>query len=228
MDLENLSGDQVAELLNIKFRELQATEAKVYRTLFPEFRRELLAAQKAGHAYGDPESRAVWERARASWQDLTGLPAMVELKDWKLAAQKAGYDPATFNASTWPAIVEWVTCWAENLKIERAKPPTPPAAEQEEPPAAEDTNNQRKRDPIVGLLDDVAIEVLRIAGDGRGAEDRLQDISKLDTRFWGKDSPELAELLGLSEGRIRQTKWWKEDRPKRLAPDDEPATIDDF
>ncbi|MCL4204834.1 MAG: hypothetical protein KJ000_20340 [Pirellulaceae bacterium] len=107
------------------------------------------------------------------------------------------------------------------------------------PPAAESVGGisatgeklvaTRRPDPLVGLLDDIALKVLHIAEKHElDADTRLQAISALDQRFWGKQSPELGELLNLDASRIRQTEWWRVDRPRHLAPDKEPATQDDL
>jgi hypothetical protein len=95
--------------------------------------------------------------------------------------------------------------------------------------SSEQKQRKRQRDPVQGLLDETALKVIQIAESDLSLEERLTAISALDCRFWGKGSPELGDLLSVSDGRIRQTNWWKNQRPRHLEADavDMPD-VDDF
>jgi hypothetical protein len=59
--------------------------------------------------------------------------------------------------------------------------------------------------------------IIQIAGDrAKSAEQRAREICDVDARFWGKNSPFWAELLGVSDAAIRKTDFWKVDRRKYL------------
>jgi hypothetical protein len=60
-----------------------------------------------------------------------------------------------------------------------------------------------------------ASQIMAIARDVKlTANDRLEKLSKLDSRYFGWDSPSLAGLLGnVTEQAVRQTDWWTITRP---------------
>jgi hypothetical protein len=80
--------------------------------------------------------------------------------------------------------------------VELAKAPTDPA----------DGGKQPDLSRLLVLIDERILTIL--VNPNLDLEERLCALSEVDSRFWGWKSEPLAELLGLSEGRIRQTEWW--------------------
>jgi hypothetical protein len=89
--------------------------------------------------------------------------------------------------------------------------------------ACEDRANGSAEDDLMQLAAAMGAEsttaIFGIARDASlSADKRLDDISKLDGRYFGWDSTRLADLLGnVTPQAIRQTIWWKTVRPKHKA-----------
>ena len=65
----------------------------------------------------------------------------------------------------------------------------------------------------LALGDDTAAKMMKIANkQDLNTNEKLGLISTLDKRYYGFQSPALAELLKVSAPMIRQTKWWRVDR----------------
>jgi hypothetical protein len=57
-------------------------------------------------------------------------------------------------------------------------------------------------------------EILKIAGLDKSCNDKMREICGIDRRFIPWKSPRWAKSLQVSEAAIRNTKFWKVDRPK--------------
>jgi hypothetical protein len=70
------------------------------------------------------------------------------------------------------------------------------------------------------LGDDNAAKILKLAHDDKlSVDQKCRLIATIDRKYYGYDSPEWTKLLRrrgkpVSDGAVRQTPWWREDRPK--------------
>ena len=76
-------------------------------------------------------------------------------------------------------------------------------------------------DAVEALLGDKAQEVLKVARSNESADSRMRAICGIDRRFLGYESPQWAELLGVSDAAIRKTPFWKQDRRPAIEADRE-------
>jgi hypothetical protein len=67
------------------------------------------------------------------------------------------------------------------------------------------------------LLGPENAKVLKIAQSGLSVDDRIRAICAIDIRFISWDSRGWAELLGVADGAVRNTPYWKEDRKRAIA-----------
>lgn len=81
--------------------------------------------------------------------------------------------------------------------------------------AEEDDESEMAR--ALAVMPDDHLRILAIAKDStKSVDDRLRAMTELDATYYSKDSMELAPVLGCSASAIRQTRWWKLDRPNYL------------
>jgi hypothetical protein len=78
----------------------------------------------------------------------------------------------------------------------------------------EQSVNSQSARAIEALLGEEGEKVLGIAHSDDTADDKMRAICGIDRRCLAWKSPLWADLLHVSEPAIRQTKFWKEDRPK--------------
>jgi hypothetical protein len=69
------------------------------------------------------------------------------------------------------------------------------------------------------LMDESAPEIIAIVRSKKSSDEKMRAICELDKRWLGKDSPDWAKLLDVSEGAIRKTKFWKKDRHREIGGD---------
>lgn len=68
---------------------------------------------------------------------------------------------------------------------------------------------------VLAVADPSAARIIAVADDGAlSVEERMQAICEIDVRFYGKNSPQWATLLGTSASAIRNTHFWRVDRKK--------------
>lgn len=89
----------------------------------------------------------------------------------------------------------------------------------EVPAATPATGETLKRDLELAstVMDADAIRIFQIArGDGK-AENKMSAIVEIDATYWGRNSPQWADLLNVSESAIKKTDFWKIERSKHFA-----------
>ena len=87
---------------------------------------------------------------------------------------------------------------------------TPPPSEQ--PMPAADTTVAAA---LAAVVDPDAIAIARVAGDGsQTADQKMRAIYAIDNRAVGWNSSKWAEVLSVTAAAVRQTDWWREDRPR--------------
>lgn len=70
---------------------------------------------------------------------------------------------------------------------------------------------------VLATMDPTQAQIMTIADKlDINANQKLRAISALDSRFYGKESPELGSLLKITASAIRQTDWWNIDRKEYL------------
>lgn len=70
---------------------------------------------------------------------------------------------------------------------------------------------------VLATMDNTQAQILAIANKSDlTVTERMRAICSVDQRFYGKESPGLAQLLDKTEGAIRNSEWWKIDRPAFL------------
>jgi hypothetical protein len=63
--------------------------------------------------------------------------------------------------------------------------------------------------------DNVSVQILEIArSQTTSADNKMREICYLDRRMLAKNSVEWAEALGITDSGVRQTLFWREDRPR--------------
>jgi hypothetical protein len=73
---------------------------------------------------------------------------------------------------------------------------------------------------LVAVADESTLAVITVARDcSKSADERMRTIYTLDNRALGWKSPKWASVLGVKDAAVRQTAWWKEDRPRLIGRD---------
>jgi hypothetical protein len=75
-------------------------------------------------------------------------------------------------------------------------------------PEANDAGSVRAIEAVLRLEENQA--VLAIAGSAKTAEEKLRELCAFDKRFLAWDSPQWADLLGVTARAVRDTRFWKE------------------
>jgi len=70
---------------------------------------------------------------------------------------------------------------------------------------------------IEGLLGKEAQQILDVARSKAPAEMKMRAVCRIDERHWHWKSTQWADLLGISDAAVRQTRFWKEDRAEHVA-----------
>jgi hypothetical protein len=98
---------------------------------------------------------------------------------------------------------------------------SPGAKDAEQPTDPSKLSRSVSGDAVEALLGDEAQKVLKIARSGRSADSKMREICGIDRRFLGYESPQWADLLGVSDAAIRKTPFWKQDRQRAIEADRE-------
>jgi hypothetical protein len=108
---------------------------------------------------------------------------------------------------------------AAGLDLPPTNDPPPSNLPADDPPVV-DGNNEHLRALVEAVGGDTGVRIMVIAQDAsKDVDKRIREIVALDRRLLGWSSPRLARLLNVTDGRVRQTQWWKGDR-KKLTGDD--------
>jgi hypothetical protein len=87
-----------------------------------------------------------------------------------------------------------------------------------ETPPAESTPTADTDDWKVALAfaaDDNALAMVQVAQDAtKSADEQMRAIYTIEQRALGWTSPRWAKLLGVTDAAVRQTRWWRIDRPR--------------
>ncbi len=75
---------------------------------------------------------------------------------------------------------------------------------------------KRSANPVEAVLDEDGKKILTLARSDRSADERMRLIRAVNESYALWTSPKWADLLGVSEGAIRKTDFWKIDRKEAI------------
>lgn len=83
------------------------------------------------------------------------------------------------------------------------------------------STGERGDTPIEMLADPLTLEMREIVTSRKfpSVDKKMFELCRRDARFLSWNSPKWAKLFGTSEAAIKQTKFWKDDRPRLIGDD---------
>jgi hypothetical protein len=200
-----------------------------------ELRKQILHRYATGDPYTQEEAAAVAARLRALAADCRvaargmGCGGGEEAVDALLQATEDLFNaPAQLSepysrANNLDATVHPVAKLADDYEawLRAARQGTQGHESSEQAAGTPKLSRPAPGNAVEALLSDEAHQILEVARSRRSADDKMREICAIDRRFLGYDSPQWAELLGVSDAAIRKTAFWVRDRQQAIDADRE-------